>query len=92
MRLSTDPMSSQPAASPPTIIGATSHPLFDGGGSAGVRTVIWATRYRSDLGWIDTLELAESGWPTTDMGAIPGIPGSRTLSPLSSCAGASAWE
>ena len=50
-------------------------PAFDGGTSARVRTVIWATGYRPQLGWIDGLELPASGWPTTHRGAVTGIPG-----------------
>lgn len=47
----------------------------DGGSSAVVRTVIWATGYRPDLDWIDGLEQAPTGWPDTQRGAIPGMPG-----------------
>ena len=45
------------------------------GTPAGVRTVIWATGYRLDLAWIDGLKLAATGWPETQRGAVPGIPG-----------------
>lgn len=54
---------------------AGGQPTFDGGGSAVVRTVIWATGYRPDLAWIEGLELAPSGWPETQRGAVTGIPG-----------------
>ncbi|KUM33369.1 flavin-containing monooxygenase [Arthrobacter sp. EPSL27] len=54
---------------------ADGQPVFDGGSSAAVRTVIWATGYLPDLGWIDGLELAPSGWPLTRRGAAPGTPG-----------------
>ena len=40
-----------------------------------MRTVIWATGYRPDLDWIDGLELATSGWPDTQRGAVPAMPG-----------------
>ena len=50
-------------------------PAYDGGTSAGVRTVIWATGYRPELGWIDGLELPPSGWPTTQRGVVAGMPG-----------------
>jgi putative flavoprotein involved in K+ transport len=55
--------------------GANGQPVFDGGTSAAVRTVIWATGYGPDLDWIDGLELAPSGWPVTQRGAVPGMPG-----------------
>lgn len=47
----------------------------DGGSPAAVRTVIWATGSRPDLGWIDGLELPPSGWPDTNRGAVPSLPG-----------------
>ncbi len=50
-------------------------PVLDGGGTANVRTVVWATGYRPGIGWIDGLELPPSGWPETQRGAVPGMPG-----------------
>jgi putative flavoprotein involved in K+ transport len=55
-------------------------PVFDGGSFDGnspavVRTVVWATGYRPDLGWIRGLDPAPSGWPATRRGAVPGMPG-----------------
>ncbi|MCB5293380.1 putative oxidoreductase CzcO [Arthrobacter sp. SO3] len=59
----------------PTFDGGTSDGSYDGGTPARLRTVIWATGYRPDLDWIDGLQLAPSGWPETQRGAVPGIPG-----------------
>lgn len=60
----------------PRMTGTTDgQPRFDGGGSAVVRTVIWATGYSPGLDWIDGLERSPSGWPHTERGAVPGIPG-----------------
>lgn len=50
-------------------------PVFDGGAAARVRTVIWATGYRPDLGWVHGPERAPSGWPQTRRGVVPGVPG-----------------
>ncbi|MDN4646514.1 flavin-containing monooxygenase [Arthrobacter sp. PsM3] len=55
--------------------GAGDGGVSDGGRPAVVRTVIWATGYRPDLDWIDGLQLGPSGWPETERGAVPGIPG-----------------
>jgi putative flavoprotein involved in K+ transport len=54
---------------------ADGRPVFDGGGSAQVRTVIWATGYRPNLDWVHGPERAPSGWPRTTRGAVPGVPG-----------------
>lgn len=60
----------------PRMAGTTgSLPAFEDGTSAAVRSIIWATGYRPDLGWIDGLELPPSGWPETRRGAVPQIPG-----------------
>ncbi|MET4093945.1 hypothetical protein ABIB51_000855 [Arthrobacter sp. UYCu712] len=50
-------------------------PALDGGTTANVRTVVWATGYRPAAGWIDGLELPPSGWPETQRGTVPGCPG-----------------
>ncbi|WP_445153568.1 flavin-containing monooxygenase [Arthrobacter sp. Hor0625] len=50
-------------------------PVFDGGDTAAVRSVIWATGYRPDFGWVHGLTVGASGWPETDRGAVPGQPG-----------------
>ena len=59
------------AGGQPTFDGGTNH----GGTPAVVRTVIWATGYGPDLAWIEGLQPAASGWPETQRGAVPGIPG-----------------
>ncbi|HET6379438.1 MAG TPA: hypothetical protein VFH63_00170 [candidate division Zixibacteria bacterium] len=42
---------------------------------AGISTVIWATGYRFDFGWIPTLELDATGYPLHRRGvtAVPGL-------------------
>lgn len=59
----------------PTFDGGASGGGFDGGSPAAVRTVIWATGYCPDLDWIEGLPLATSGWPETQRGAVPAVPG-----------------
>ncbi|NUU30606.1 NAD(P)-binding domain-containing protein [Arthrobacter sp. C9C5] len=54
---------------------AEGRPVFDGGASAEVRTVIWATGFRPDLDWVHGPERAPSGWPQTTRGVVPGVPG-----------------
>ena len=40
-----------------------------------VRTVIWATGFRPDFGWIDGLPVDDDGWPATSRGVVPELPG-----------------
>lgn len=45
-----------------------------------VSTVIWATGYKPDYGWIDGLEASGPnvdvrGWPATNRGEVPALPG-----------------
>lgn len=54
---------------------AAGRPVFDGGATADVRTVIWATGYRPDLDWVHGPGRAPSGWPQTERGVVPGVPG-----------------
>ncbi|WP_255771629.1 flavin-containing monooxygenase [Pseudarthrobacter sulfonivorans] len=42
---------------------------------ADVRTIVWATGYRPDFGWIEGLPLDADGWPATDRGIVPELPG-----------------
>ncbi len=76
IRISTRDLDRAGVVRVPRVAGAADgDPVFDGGGSAQVRTVIWATGYRPDLGWVHGLEFAPSGWPETIRGAVPGTPG-----------------
>jgi putative flavoprotein involved in K+ transport len=89
IRISTKDLDRAGVVRVPRLTGtADGQPVFDGGtsvgssaagtpvgSSAGVRTVIWATGYLPDLGWIDGLQLPPSGWPETERGAVPGMPG-----------------
>ena len=40
-----------------------------------VRTVIWATGFRPDFGWIEGLPTDDDGWPATSRGVVPELPG-----------------
>lgn len=42
---------------------------------ADVRTVIWATGFRPDFGWIEGLPTDDDGWPATSRGVVPELPG-----------------
>ncbi|MDR7083155.1 putative flavoprotein involved in K+ transport [Arthrobacter ginsengisoli] len=76
IRISMQDLDRAGVARVPRLTGTTDgQPAFDGGSSATVGTVIWATGYRPDLDWIDGLTPAPSGWPETRRGAVPGTPG-----------------
>jgi putative flavoprotein involved in K+ transport len=71
----------------PRVTGAVDgQPVFDvgtpdgGKGHPGAvpgnfRTVIWATGYRPDFGWMVGLPVDDLGWPVTDRGVVQEIPG-----------------
>lgn len=42
---------------------------------ANLRTVIWATGFRPDFGWIEGLPVDDLGWPATTRGVVAEIPG-----------------
>ena len=42
---------------------------------ADVRTIIWATGFRPDFGWIEGLPVDDDGWPATSRGVVPELPG-----------------
>jgi len=55
-------------------------PAGDGGGTldlvaAGIRTIVWATGFRSDWSWVKLPAFDESGYPTHDRGVteVPGL-------------------
>ncbi|BDZ43724.1 hypothetical protein GCM10025865_30230 [Paraoerskovia sediminicola] len=50
-------------------------PVADGAVVPPPKTVIWATGYRPDLGWIDGLERDRYGLPVTDRGVVESAPG-----------------
>jgi putative flavoprotein involved in K+ transport len=50
-------------------------PLTDEGHAIPVSTVIWATGYQPDFGWIQGLPTDEDGWPLTLRGAVEQLPG-----------------
>lgn len=76
IRISSRDLDRAGVARAPRMTGTTDGlPALDGGATANVRTVVWATGYRPGIGWIDGLELPPSGWPETQRGAVPGMPG-----------------
>ncbi|MGO4472055.1 flavin-containing monooxygenase [Arthrobacter sp. M-10] len=50
-------------------------PLTDEGHAIPVSTVIWATGYQPDFGWIQGLPTDGDGWPLTLRGAVEQLPG-----------------
>lgn len=55
-------------------------PVFAGRPALDVATVIWATGYQPDYGWIEGLQGAGltmdgRGWPITERGEVPQVPG-----------------
>ncbi|MGO4248364.1 flavin-containing monooxygenase [Paenarthrobacter sp. RAF54_2] len=50
-------------------------PVLDDGATLQVSTVIWATGYQPDFGWIRGLPADEDGWPLTSRGAVEQLPG-----------------
>lgn len=71
----------------PRVTGAVDgQPVFDVGTSDGgtarpgavpgnLGTVIWATGYRPDYGWIEGLPVDDLGWPVNTRGVVEDIPG-----------------
>jgi putative flavoprotein involved in K+ transport len=50
-------------------------PLMEDGQTLSVSTVIFATGYSPDFGWIRGLPTDEDGWPLTSRGAVEKLPG-----------------
>ena len=50
-------------------------PVFDGVAQLPVSTVLWATGYEPRYSWIDELPVDKRGWPVTNRGAVPALPG-----------------
>jgi putative flavoprotein involved in K+ transport len=42
-------------------------------------TIIWCTGYRSDLDWFPELPRDRHGFPVTERGVVPGLPGVYTV-------------
>lgn len=60
----------------PRLAGAREgQPQADDGRTFRVSTVIWATGYQPDFGWIQGLPADEDGWPLTCRGAVEQLPG-----------------
>ncbi|MGM9473752.1 flavin-containing monooxygenase [Pseudarthrobacter sp. YS3] len=55
-----------PGAAPDTAAGAL---------PGNLRTVIWATGFRPDFGWIEGLPVDDLGWPVTARGVVAELPG-----------------
>jgi putative flavoprotein involved in K+ transport len=54
-------------------------PVTQDGRIISVKTVIWATGYRSDLSWIDGVQLQPDGWPEHARGVVESAPGLYVL-------------
>lgn len=50
-------------------------PLLADGGVARVGSIVWATGYRPDFGWIDDLPVRADGWPVEERGVVASRPG-----------------
>ena len=50
-------------------------PLVAGGNALDVRSIIWATGFRPDFGWIDLPILDDRGFPIHERGVVAGQPG-----------------
>jgi putative flavoprotein involved in K+ transport len=50
-------------------------PVVDGAGVLAPASIVWATGYRPDFGWIEDLAVDKAGWPATERGASVGSPG-----------------
>lgn len=60
----------------PRLTGARDgQPLLEDGRTLPVSTVIWASGYQPDFGWIRGLPEDEHGWPLTSRGAVEQLPG-----------------
>jgi putative flavoprotein involved in K+ transport len=47
-------------------------PIVEGAGRMEPASIIWATGYRPEFGWIDDLSLDRTGWPATERGVAVG--------------------
>lgn len=54
---------------------AAGKPALDDGESIEAPTVLWATGYRPDFGWVDGITVDAHGWPITSRGIVGEIPG-----------------
>jgi len=50
-------------------------PVLDDGTVVEARSIVWATGFRDDFGWVEPAPLGEDGYPVTDRGAVPSVPG-----------------
>ena len=50
-------------------------PALDDGSVLDVRSVVWATGYRDDFGWVEPAPLGDDGYPVTDRGVVTSVPG-----------------
>jgi putative flavoprotein involved in K+ transport len=50
-------------------------PVVDGAGVLAPASIVWATGYRPEFGWIDDIALDDFGWPATQRGVVAGTPG-----------------
>ena len=50
-------------------------PVLDDGTVVEARSIVWATGFRDDFGWVEPAPLGEDGYPVTDRGVVPSVPG-----------------
>lgn len=50
-------------------------PVVDGVGVVTPASIVWATGYRPDFGWIDDVSFDQTGWPATERGVVADTPG-----------------
>lgn len=54
---------------------ASGRPTLEDGESIEAATVLWATGYRPDFGWVDGITVDTHGWPITSRGIVGEVPG-----------------
>ncbi|WP_456846345.1 flavin-containing monooxygenase [Cellulomonas sp. P5_C6] len=50
-------------------------PVLDDGTVVEARSIVWATGFRDDFRWVEPAPLGEDGYPVTDRGIVPSVPG-----------------
>jgi putative flavoprotein involved in K+ transport len=50
-------------------------PELDDGSVLDVRTIVWATGFRDDYTWVRPAPIGDDGYPVTDRGVVPSVPG-----------------
>ncbi|WP_449372610.1 hypothetical protein [Arthrobacter psychrolactophilus] len=50
-------------------------PLLDDGRTLSASSIVWATGFQANFGWIQELPVSQDGWPLTRRGAVEQQPG-----------------